>query len=194
MRTDRRTKYTKMVIREALLQLMKTTPFQKITIADICNAADISRPTFYFHYEDKFALLDEIGENMLISANLDSIVSLSIDDNDEIFGTILNLVRIIEENAEVYKICVLERGVNSRLPRQITEQLENTIIRYWQERDMFDVQPYKDYVVNFIQSAFNSVISCWLSRGEDRENAEEVAAMIKTFLLNGLLGLSKNRN
>ncbi len=194
MRTDRRTKYTKMVIREALLQLMKTTPFQKITIADICNAADISRPTFYFHYEDKFALLDEIGENMLISANLDSIVSLSIDDNDEIFGTILNLVRIIEENAEVYKICVLERGVNSRLPRQITEQLENTIIRYWQERDMFDVQPYKDYVVNFIQSAFNSVISCWLSRGDDRESAEEVAAMIKTFLMNGLLGLSKNRN
>ena len=44
MKSDRRTKYTKMVIQEALLALIGEKPLHKITIADICARAEISRP------------------------------------------------------------------------------------------------------------------------------------------------------
>lgn len=70
MKTDRRTKYTKMVIREALLSLLHNRPIEKITVSDLCARAEISRPTFYLHYADLYALLDEIGEDMITSAKL----------------------------------------------------------------------------------------------------------------------------
>ena len=82
-KTDHRTKYTKMVIRDAFQMLLKKKPIQKITIADICSAAEISRPTFYAHYEDIYALLDEIGENLLASANLREVTNLSIEKQAE---------------------------------------------------------------------------------------------------------------
>ena len=43
MATDRRTKYTKSVIRQALFDLLKEKPFKiKITVTDICKMADIN--------------------------------------------------------------------------------------------------------------------------------------------------------
>lgn len=188
MKTDRRTRYTKMVIKEAFLEAMKTKSFNKITVADICSLAEISRPTFYFHYEDKFALLDEIGENMLSSANLTKISELTLERPDEILKAILNLVKIVEENSEVYRICVLERGVNSRLPAKITEELNSKIISYWEQNGVFDDRLDKNYVSDFIQSSFNSVIKCWLEKKANRESADEVAEIIRTFLMHGLLG------
>lgn len=188
MKTDRRTKYTKMVIRQAFMEAMKSKPFQKITVADICALAEISRPTFYFHYADKFDLLDEIGENMLSSANLTKISELTIERPDEIFKAILNLVKIVEDNMEVYRICVLERGVNSRLPSKITEELNATVISYWEQKGVFADKLDKRYVSDFIQSTFNSVIRCWIEKKDDRESAEKIAEIIKTFALRGFLG------
>ncbi len=190
MKSDRRTKYTKMVIREAFLEAMRTKSFQQITVADICALAEISRPTFYFHYEDKFALLDEIGENMLTSANLHRISELTLDRPEEILKAILNLVKVVEENSEVYRICVLERGVNSRLPAKITEELNSKIIAYWEQKGILNGRLDKKYVSDFIQASFNSVISCWLEKKENRESAEEIAKVIMTLLMNGLLGFA----
>lgn len=67
------------------------------TIADICARAEISRPTFYLHYEDVYALLDEIGENLIASANLTEISELELSDQDSIHRIILHLVRIVEK-------------------------------------------------------------------------------------------------
>ena len=39
MATDRRTKYTKSVIRQALFDLLKEKPLNKITVTDICKMA-----------------------------------------------------------------------------------------------------------------------------------------------------------
>ena len=57
---DRRTQYTKMVISESFFSLLKEKGFSKITVAEICKAAQINRGTFYLHYEDKYALLNEV--------------------------------------------------------------------------------------------------------------------------------------
>lgn len=191
MRNDRRTKYTKMVIRDAFLALIKKKPIQKITVADICALAEISRPTFYFHYEDIYALLDEIGNNMLASSNLDEMTQLTIDDQDEIDQVILNLVHIIENNIDVCRICVLERGVATRIPNRIAEELNRTIVKKWTEQGMLRCKVDQSYFVEYLQASFNSVIRCWIGRKENRESAEEVAAIIKTLLLNGLLGFAK---
>ena len=118
MKKDRRAVYTEMVIREAFLQLVKSKPIQKITVSDICALAEISRPTFYLHYEDIYALVDEIGENMLASAKLKDITEVSMDNPDELHQVTLHLIHVIEKNLQIYKICVLERGIATQLPKK----------------------------------------------------------------------------
>lgn len=59
-REDLRITKTKRDLREALTELMKTTPLKKITVADICSAAMVNRMTFYKHYDDKYELLNDV--------------------------------------------------------------------------------------------------------------------------------------
>lgn len=188
MKTDRRTKYTKMVISEAFMQLIKSKPIQKITVADICALADISRPTFYLHYSDIYALIDEIGENMIVSANLGEMAALTLDKPNKIHDIIVNLIRVVESNADIYRICVLERGTPTVLPARIKEELKNTIMKKFEDDNIFDERADKKYILEFIQSAFNSIIYCWLNKKEGRENADELANTIETFLVYGLKG------
>ena len=44
-KTDRRTLYTRMVIKEALLSLLAEKEYADITIADLCREAEINRGT-----------------------------------------------------------------------------------------------------------------------------------------------------
>lgn len=57
---DRRTKYTRKAIRDALMELLKTKPYSKITVTELCRIADINRGTFYIHYYDTDNVLDDI--------------------------------------------------------------------------------------------------------------------------------------
>lgn len=62
---DRRTRYTKAAIHEAFFALLHEKGFSKTTVTDICKRAEINRGTFYLHYVDKYALLDEIIDEAL---------------------------------------------------------------------------------------------------------------------------------
>lgn len=66
---DPRVLRTRQIIREAFRALLQNKGFDAITIKDIAQRATINRATFYAHYEDKYALLDEITaltfENMI---------------------------------------------------------------------------------------------------------------------------------
>lgn len=57
---DRRTSYSKKMIREALYQLMQDKPLNKITVKEICEVADVNRSTFYTYYLDIYDLHQKI--------------------------------------------------------------------------------------------------------------------------------------
>lgn len=62
---DRRTRYTRATIKEVFFELLKEEGFDKMSVTDICRRSEISRGTFYLHYEDKYALLDEVIDEAL---------------------------------------------------------------------------------------------------------------------------------
>ena len=64
MKTDARVKYTKMVLKKALLELMQRKPINKITVKEVCERAELNRATFYAHYSDCFDLLESIEEEL----------------------------------------------------------------------------------------------------------------------------------
>ena len=64
-RTDRRTRYTRQAIKEILLEELKTKPYSKITVTEICKKAEMNRGTFYLHYYDIDDVLNDILEDFL---------------------------------------------------------------------------------------------------------------------------------
>jgi AcrR family transcriptional regulator len=57
---DPRIRRTRGLLQDALKRLLEAKEFDKITIQDIAQTATLNRATFYAHYPDKFALLEEL--------------------------------------------------------------------------------------------------------------------------------------
>ena len=66
---DKRITKTKRNIKATLTDILQEMPFEKISVAEICRRGDISRITFYAHYEDKYALAEEIFSDHMQEAN-----------------------------------------------------------------------------------------------------------------------------
>ena len=54
-----------MVVKDALLDLLSETDYADITIATLCRKAEISRGTFYLHYDNLKQVMDELFANAL---------------------------------------------------------------------------------------------------------------------------------
>ena len=48
---------TKLWIAEAMKRLLVKKPLDKIFVTEICREAEIERPTFYYHFQDKYDLM-----------------------------------------------------------------------------------------------------------------------------------------
>jgi AcrR family transcriptional regulator len=55
---DPRIRRTRQLLQQALVQLLQTRDFDKLSVQEITDAAGVNRATFYAHYPDKFALLE----------------------------------------------------------------------------------------------------------------------------------------
>jgi probable dihydroxyacetone kinase regulator len=58
---------TKKTIASGMKELTKRKSFDKITVADITDECGFNRQTFYYHFQDKFELVDWIYYNEAIS-------------------------------------------------------------------------------------------------------------------------------
>jgi AcrR family transcriptional regulator len=54
---DRRVRRTRRILHEALIALILEKGYERITVQDVLDRADVGRSTFYAHFRDKEALL-----------------------------------------------------------------------------------------------------------------------------------------
>lgn len=64
-KTDRRTLYTRQVIRDAYYELLADHEPQQITVTELCRRAEINRSTFYLHYTDSLSVLEELMTDVI---------------------------------------------------------------------------------------------------------------------------------
>ncbi len=58
---------TKRVLALTLKDLMRTQPFEKVNVSEICDSCGVSRKTFYYHFKDKYDLVEWIFDTEFVS-------------------------------------------------------------------------------------------------------------------------------
>lgn len=92
---DIRIKRTKEMINNALLELLKEKPIEKITPTELCRKATINRNTFYSHYKSTAEVFDNM-ENKLLKT-----VDETINESDNPTDSIATLCRLLKANKKL---------------------------------------------------------------------------------------------
>lgn len=99
---------------------------QKITVSELAERADISKTTFYYHYEDIYAVAEEF-ENELIDRLPESLAEFGKESSPEAADFRLyacGIISFLKENEESYRM-VMEASS----PRLFAEKLKKIIAR-----------------------------------------------------------------
>lgn len=66
-----RVRRTRVLLREALVELIEDRGFDRVTVGDLCARAMVSRAAFYRNYRDKYALVEQIFDEAMAEMTAD---------------------------------------------------------------------------------------------------------------------------
>lgn len=118
--TDLRVRRTHKLLWEALMAEMSERAFEEITVTDICERAMVHRTTFYKHYEDKYALLEQGMRQMyetLLAEGHAPPGTFTMDDPPPYF---MRLFEHVAQHQQFYKLMLCGEGV-SRFQKLVKE-------------------------------------------------------------------------
>ena len=176
-RESRRTRYTKSVIRQSLLDLMKEKNINKITVNSICEAADVNRGTFYSYYSDAFDLLEKI-EDELYNEIAEAL------DGHEPSEVVYEIFRRIQKNGDICRVLLSENGDPDFL-RRIMYIAEKACIEDWIKKMNTKDIAFLRYLYAFTAIGSVGVIQEWVKNGM-AESAEKMADIISRVTYGGL--------
>jgi AcrR family transcriptional regulator len=116
-KVDRRTTYTRNMIKESLLELIRQKTFEKITVTEVCKMSEINRGTFYIHYYDLYDALDDILEEISKETS-DVLTHLNIIDKEESHHCTYPLCKKIQEGQK-YKDILFNDSLTSYIINKI---------------------------------------------------------------------------
>lgn len=169
------------LIRQAFLDLLKERPFEKITITDIVNRADLNRSTFYAHYPDINGVIAEI-EDELVSRNIALIEQIQYRNIFRDPTPYLDGISVIlEENIDLLTHLERTERLHSRLDR-FYQLMVNDILNHNGIPE--HIRKSKEFTVRthfFIGGIINTYLQ-WAQGNLDcspKEISGEVAELIK---------------
>ncbi|WP_125704129.1 TetR/AcrR family transcriptional regulator [Lacticaseibacillus daqingensis] len=170
-KNNRRTQYTKARLRKALVNLLATTPLEKITVTALCAAADVNRGTFYAHYADPTALFHAVEADLL--ATIRPLIGGPEGDLTGWLPAVLTVIR--QEDAATQLI--LANLADSTLLQTILDPLRHRTMAEYSRWFGTDDPVMLNYYFEFCLSGAIHVITTWLRTGA-RETPEQIATVI----------------
>lgn len=188
-KTDRRVKYTKMFLKNSLVDLMRDTPISKISVKMLCEAADINRSTFYAHFKDQYDLLEQLEQELI--AELEKHLS------DDVFPKqtgiklqVLNQILIyISNNADLFRTLLSENG-DFTFQREIMFLAQRKMISQLRHNQNIDART-SEYLQLFVVNGSLSIVQKWLQDGMV-ESTEKMSELSSKLLTNGLSAFFPN--
>ena len=164
MGTDRRVKYTKMVLRESLIMLLQKKPISRITVKELCELADINRATFYTHYTDQFDLLRKVTDELI--ADITSYVDSGLKEGETGLMPMLTMIfEYLDKNSEFCRV-LLGMNVDIDFQTYVMQIIKERIVLEWTKKKSVD-QSTVDYVYAYSHGCIG-VIRKWLFDSDPR--------------------------
>ena len=185
---DRRVSRTKRLLKDALINLMREKEFDKITIKDLTDKADVNRATFYLHYKDKYDLIEQSSNEILVSiSNIIKEHSLNgiIDNRDrnQVLEILTNLYSYIKDNSDFMGVIL---GRNGDLSFQV--KLKSLMDKIICESSYIGIKNKDrnvsiEYLTTIASSAQLGIIQKWIESGM-KESPRELALIISKVIVN----------
>jgi len=179
---DRRVKYTKTMLKDALVQLMQKQHISSISVKSLCETADINRSTFYAHYTDQYDLLRQIEEEVM--ANLRQYLDQQDYNNDVPVSAqvMINVLNYAKKNADLFNV-LLSENCDFAFQKDVLALSEIVSSQYNMELDLRT----KEYLEAFGVTGCINIFHKWLRDGTI-ESAEVITDLILNVLYNGITG------
>lgn len=174
---DRRQQKTRKAIFSAFSTLLAEKSYNKITVQEIIDAADIGRTTFYSHFETKDALLKSLCEDLF-----DHIISSAFDcththglysDKDAPKSVFCHLLQHLQEDGNnILKLLSCESsGVFLRyFKNSLNKLIQNQFIC---QNKKNNINIPQDFLVNHISGSFVEMVLWWV-KGGLKQSPEEL--------------------
>ena len=153
--------HTKMTFSIALRELLEEQPFEKIIVSDLCDRCGMNRKSFYYHFRDKYDLVNwifdtEFGKLSQTYSLDESAFSYSFDER---WRSIAIICHYFYENRIFYRNVLKVEGQNS-----FTAHFREYIRPHLRMRfeDMLGMKDVPEMVYDFIVDGVICAIERWL--------------------------------
>ncbi len=160
---------TKKALAQAIKDLMAEVSFSKITVGDICDKCQMNRKSFYYHFRDKYDLVNWIYYTEFV----ETVHGNSYESGWDLFE---DICRYLYNNRSFYVKALEISGQNS-FRGYFSEVLEPIIMTYLEED--FPAGKDRSFFAEFFTDAFLISIEKWLSRDSSLPPKEYVALLKK---------------
>lgn len=171
---NQRTRLTKKMLKDALIDILQTSSFQSLTITEICNKAEINRTTFYKYYSNERDLYDEIESDF---------VNILRGDPENTNGTSLEaLLTSIVENPKVAGV-LFNNSVDGNFAQRVFSLPE---IANNMNFKRIANDPNKDKLMFFIFNGGYAIIKEWINCGfpdTPKELAGAISSIVEKLLV-----------
>ncbi len=182
---DRRQKKTRAAIFQAFSSLLEKESYNRITVQEIIDAADVGRTTFYAHFETKDDLLKELCTELF-----DHIINSAMDcshthglypDNSKPESVFCHLLQHLQENDN--NILGLLSGESSEiLMRYFKDSLNNLVYeQFINQSNRKNTDLPDDFLVNHISGSFVEMVQWWI-KGHMKQTPEELDILFRRVI------------
>lgn len=172
---NQRTRLTKRLLRESLLELLKEKPVEYITVKELCEYAELNRSTFYAYYTDVAALYQEMGGE-LAQALLEQIRAINRGSGIDTEP----MLSYIRDNRELFHLLVYrEKYLNANQPVQ--RQIIQGYFGLAPELDLPCTVEEREYFLEYLYMGGTGVIHHWVQNGCNLP-PQQVAGLIDTLI------------
>lgn len=165
MKKEKQIRETKRLIVKALIGLLEDVPYMDISVKKLCDAASVSRMSFYRHFDQ----IDDVVRYVYILMNEKILESLDTN-NDHSFSRILMTRLTMLKNNDQIRLLIS----NKQTLDLMFEYSKDEYIAFNHAPALNDLNQYeKDFIVGGLEY----MIRKWLSDGMK----EDVASLLEKF-------------
>jgi AcrR family transcriptional regulator len=182
---DRRVQRTHQLLRESLFTLIQEKGFEKLSVQDIIDRANIGRATFYAHFDNKEDLLLSGFDTLRTSLRTRqrSALARKSSADDGLFAYSHELLSHVYEHRHLFQAMAGKSSgaaVQNALHR-LSISLVREDLRAMQDR-ITSPRPSSEAVVEFIAAGLFGLVMWWLN-GKTRLSVEEVDALFRCLAI-----------